>query len=392
MSDLVTYRGPFMGTDVSVPETDINPTSTPYSDNFFNFLNELRTSPACTFGSDNGTLELTRCFGSFYNINSTLVDYIITPSFLVGVGNMSSINGNQILAPIIYNGVMYFPSGNSLYSYDGITFNNPASAYSGGYFINKLASHLLLLNTVEGANNFPQRVRWSASGLPTVLDPTVNTNAGYNDLDTAEAITGFFVSGYNGVITTSHSLIEMVPTGNGISPFAFYNIEAASEGVGNYYVNSLDSFGIFTIFAAEDDIYLMSQISGLKNIGGNARAAIYADLLNSLGLTIFDAFSFNLANGPIGSIVNSYSSVVQAVNTGSVTRNLSTDGLYYILSIPIAGGLIWWIYDLKRDSWYRWVTGNITGQSTRISSGLIPKFWIYLGTPYVPRPKPVPYV
>ena len=72
---------------------------------------------------------------------------------------------------------------------------------AGAYFIGELNFQVIILNTVEqvyqqGVQYFPQRVRWSASGLPYTYtyaqngtqtlvggwDPTVNTSAGYNDM------------------------------------------------------------------------------------------------------------------------------------------------------------------------------------------------------------------
>lgn len=368
MADLITYKGPWAGVDVSMPETEISPQATPFSLNFFNYLNELRTRPKLITNIASPTGELIRTFETFFDINGNRKDVAIsttklyTSDGITTIGTMGVAGPKQALVPIVYNGVMYYPSGNALYSYDGTTFSNPASAFAGGLFVNKLVSHLLLLNTVEGGSSFPQRVRWSASGLPTVLDPTVNTNAGYVDLDTAEAITGFFKSGVTGVIGTPHSLIQMVPTGSGIQPFAFYNIEDAPDGVGIHYPNSLDSFGIYSIFAAEDDVYLISSIAGLQAIGGPARAAIYSDLLLSTN-GAFDTFPFGSPNGPIGTIINIYANNVQAADNGDslLVRYVSNDGLFYILAIPMSDpivpavrSMVFWVYDLKRNCWFRW--------------------------------------
>src|SRR5258708_7951103 len=81
---------------------------------------------------------------------------------------------------------------------------------AGAYFLIELNAQLIMLNTVESTGNFPQRIRWSPSGLPTIFDPNVNIGAGYNDeLDVSDIITGAFTVGTTAFILRSNGITEM---------------------------------------------------------------------------------------------------------------------------------------------------------------------------------------
>ena len=199
---------------------------------------------------------------------------------------------------------------------------------AGAYFLIELNSQLIMLSTLEGVGNsfqaFPQRVRWSASGIPTAWDSNLNIGAGFNDeIDVPDAITGAMTVGTTAFIYRNNGITEVTSTGNGINPFNFNHLWASDRGIGNVFPFGYASYGPLGIFIANDDIYNISM-GGFKKIGNRARDAIFTDLISTTGI-------------PIGSIVPYYA--------GNYIYN------HYRLSIPIGKNNKTWIYSIEDDNW-----------------------------------------
>lgn len=210
---------------------------------------------------------------------------------------------------------------------------------AGAYFLIELNSQLVMLNTIETTGIYPQRIRWTPSGIPTIWDPNVNIGAGFTDeLDVPDAITGAFTVGTTAFVLRTNGITEMISnSGSGTNPFSFNHLWASDRGIGNTLPFGYASFGPIGIFISVDDIYNVS-LGGFKKIGGVARDAIY----NDLALATFY---------PIGSIVPYY--------TPNYIYN------HYRLSIPQAQNSITWIYSIEDDSWTREFRSNcnFTGQA-----------------------------
>lgn len=199
---------------------------------------------------------------------------------------------------------------------------------AGSYFLIELASQLLMLNTVESVGgNFSQRIRWSASGLPTVWDPNVNIGAGFTDeLEVPDSITGGFSVGTSAFILRTNGITEVTSNGSSATnPFAFNHLWASDRGIGNVFPFGYASYGPLGIFISEDDLYNVS-LGGFKKIGGVAKDAIYNDLGNASGISI-------------GSIIPYYAS----------------NYIYphYKLTIPQGRDTVIWNYSLDEMSWQR---------------------------------------
>lgn len=196
---------------------------------------------------------------------------------------------------------------------------------AGAFFLIELNAQLIMLNTVESSGgNFPQRVRWTPSGLPTIWDPNVNIGAGFNDeLDVSDSILGAFTVGTTAFILRTNGITELTSTGTGINPFNFNHLWASDRGIGNIYPFGYASYGPLGIFISSDDIYNVS-LGGFKRIGGVARDAIYNDLFAAIG-------------PPVGSIIPYY--------------QLNYVYNHYRLSIPQSNGTKTWVYAIEDDSW-----------------------------------------
>jgi hypothetical protein len=196
---------------------------------------------------------------------------------------------------------------------------------AGAYFLIELNSQLVMLNTVESAGgNFPQRIRWCPSGLPTIWDPNVNIGAGFIDeLDVADNILGAFTVGTTAFILRTNGISEMTSTGQGINPFALNHLWASDRGIGNVFPFGYAAYGPIGIFISSDDIYNVS-LGGFKRIGGMARDAIYSDLAITTGF-------------PIASIVPYYA------------RNYVYN--HYRLTIPQGNNSVSWVFSIEDEAW-----------------------------------------
>jgi hypothetical protein len=239
----------------------------------------------------------------------------------------------------------------------------------GALFLAELDNHIILANVTVldqlGVNaatsgaitpagvifNFPQRIWWSANGLPNVWDFAANTNAGENDfLDVPDQITGIITIGTAGYIFRSNGITQFIPTGNGIVPFQFDHLWASDHGVGNIYPWSITSYGAFACFVSAEQIYQMG-VNSFSDIGGTARDAIMADLSQASGT-------------PVGSIVPTEASGIVY--------------LTYRISIPLTTFTRHYIYSFEGKYWEIRDTAGflITGREEEIWTGQLSSFGI----------------
>lgn len=389
----IVYKGPFGGLHVQAPENVIPPE---YSPNFNDFMlrnQELRSRPAFSRQTQIPSMPTTNGFtaiGSFGTLLGSQLNYVSWKTFgidptgplyaldyssgvyswtLVGGNSQGSYNG-----PISwrsFQNVLYGASpegGFGVFGWNGgydstpyvsqVAFSgstnppvSPQQVY-GGYFIDELADHLILLSTTEytagagGGQLYPYRVRWSNSGFNpygggtfgsnlgtsgATFDPSINTDAGFADLlEVSDQITGEMMLGTVGYIFRRQGITQMNPTGSGSAPFTFQHLWASEHGVGNLWPFTNAQYGLMGVFVAEDNVYQLSP-TGFNVIGGFARDAIIADLSK--------ASSYPCA------------SILPGFNFGYVY-------LVYILMIPqTSNGVtstVCYLYSFEDQNWMRW--------------------------------------
>lgn len=372
----MSYNGPWKGIDVSMPENMIDPASTPFAADWMVRSGELRTrmrrgiylpglpdksqiTGHASFEDENNVWHtvVTSSTG-LWQLNSQWRSG--GPTWSIVGRYTSSANASIPQFQVFVNSLFYVDGSTNLWQWTGLTPNAVSSIpaltsaaqydttnllYAGAYFIGELNAQVILLNTVEQiqntpgptqpkyVSNFQQRIRWSASGLPNVWDPTVNTGAGYNDeLDVPDVITGFLTIGRNGFILRTNGITEMTSINGGTLPFDFDHLWASERGIGNVYPWSAVNYGPVGFFIATDDIYELS-LGGFQKIGGLARNAIYVDLANATGSPIASLFPAFSAGYPY---------------------------LTYMLSIPLAGNVQkHWCYFVEDTAWMPWsMTGG----------------------------------
>lgn len=212
------------------------------------------------------------------------------------------------------------------------------SISSGAFFVGVLAARMLMLSTIEGAGDsgqpFNQRIRWCASGMPSIWDPNVNIGAGYVDLlEVPDIISGFLAIGdKTGFVFRSNGISEMTAVSDGILPFDFNHLWASDRGIGNVLPFSISGYGPLGMFISSDDIYNISM-GGFKNVGGVARDAIFADLAAA-------------TSTPLSTMVPKWSNKYSY--------------LVYLLAIPFGPDTKFWMYSLEEGSWTTWVKKNVT--------------------------------
>lgn len=244
----------------------------------------------------------------------------LTPSWSGTIGGTTVDNGTT---PITWTNGGVPAAANGFNAVGMVDATNGVTA--GAFFLIELNAQLLMLNTVESSGgNFPQRIRWTPSGLPTIWDPNVNIGAGFNDeLDVPDSIYGGLTVGTTAFILRQNGITEVTSTGQGINPFAFNHLWASDRGIGNILPFGYAAYGPLGIFISSDDIYNIS-LGGFKRIGGVARDAIYDDIYASIG-------------SPVGSIIPYY--------------QLNYVYNHYKLAIPQQNGTKIWNYAIEDDSW-----------------------------------------
>jgi hypothetical protein len=248
-------------------------------------------------------------------------------------GNMFSPTNNAFFSIEVYLNQPFFANGGAPLSYvqGDQGFYTAGNVPGSCYFLGKLASHLMMVNTIEpvagtlGSMNFPARVRWSASGDPTQWDLSVDLTAGAEDIsDVEDQLTGWSTIGSNGYAFRNNGITVFSPTGIGTAPFYVENFSIGPQGVGCSIPYTLATYGPFCTFVALDDIYIFD--GGAPNrIGGKAKKSIFRDIDTSVA-------------------------PVSAFMMGTLLGG--TDFLSYWLSCPQVGDVTsMWIYHFDSQSW-----------------------------------------
>lgn len=361
----ISYRGQCSGLNTMAPEVLIPPTDLPFVKNFLLRNKQIVSFPkfkkAFAYPQENHPLRLVTSFLDTNNVTHTVgltahtayqLNYIPQSGGSDERWVWNTIGGfagiDALYADATYLNKLYFTTINpGLFYWDGITNQiQEATNYTngnsydvtkpiyGGQYLGELASHLIMLNTVEidpaissgTVQNYTQRMRWSANGIPNVWNPAINPNAGYNDmLDVPDSITGFVTIGKYGYIFRTNGISQVTPTGLGARPFQWDHMWASKQGIGNIFESTIASYGAIAGFVSTEQIYLLT-LSGMQPIGGGARDAILSDFADAIGT-------------PFSSIIPGYKQKFVFVN--------------YTIAIPQVDKTVLWIYNVEENSWTR---------------------------------------
>ena len=401
----ITYSDFTAGLDVQQPEISVADNATPAANNFQTRNKELRSRPAFIqqyAGMDN----INPGLGTFSFLDSNSVQHTVgwnarglfqlaplgqppgaqSPWSIIGGPAMQAntpvsyqafanilyyLNGAPFLAA--WDGIALAPFGTQTFSdasvsssYAGVSKTDAPTVITGstgplaigGLYIGELNDQILIANVSVldqlGVNSatagtlytFPQRLWWSANGIPTIWDPAQNTSAGFDDfLDVPDIITGLATIGVCGYLFRANGITFFTPTGSSQTPFQFDHLWASNHGIGNVYPWSIASYGSIVCFVSVEQIYQMG-VSSFDPIGGTARDAIMADLAMASG-------------NPVASLVP--------------TERLGYVYMTYRISVPLTTFTRNYIYNIEDKGWQAWDTPNliITGRCEEVWTGVL---------------------
>lgn len=229
---------------------------------------------------------------SFFNSDGVFVQCLITQTRLFQYisGTWQQITGPSFTVGTNYfawdvlNYKLCFSEGlDNLFVWDGVSssYTQIASAQPFQY-IAEIGLHLFGINP-----GFPQRYYWSGEGDPTDWS---SVSSGLNDnINSLGNINGIKKIGQYGFGFHHFGIVQIVPTGIGTDPFAFYTIVTHKPSVQAPW--SLAGFTYqgqeFAAFLSDDNVYIFNG-TGLTPIGDRplddkgrrfgARSRILADM------------------------------------------------------------------------------------------------------------------
>lgn len=370
----ILYTGPYKGLNVQAPPNLIDEHEAAAMSNFSIRNSAIQTRPPIQNIGGALTTDYYTAVGSFLDVSNTWRTFGITNQHnLLQLTNVPPPTWQFVANLVIATGTA-LPSWqtfkNTLFWVDGTTnaysWTGAATAFNvivvggnatGAFYINSLGQHVLLAGTVEAGVYFPNRIRWSAIGLPTVFDPAVNINAGFNDfIDIGDALTGMMMLGRVGYLFHRTGIIEMSPTGVGTAPFDFNHVWNANDGVGNIYPYTVCQYGSVGAFASTENIYLVQNYQ-FSQIGGNSRDAIMTDLSSYFSIPTQASLVAGFAGAP---------QPIMAIVPGYANRSiyLTVQLILPSLGFPNGGGPTRiYQYSIENQSWEQFdIAPTVTGR------------------------------
>ncbi len=346
-------QGPWLGQVTEVPSILLPPGAFTEALNFLFLRDRVQTRPrlnAFSTAPDGKTIYSIR---SYKDINGNAHTIILTTKNMYAVttgpltlnalsfpGGITDLGSTDRPFGIVgLRGRVYFSNGTVklLYTDGSSTLRIAGDVPGGARFIASVGTHLLMAYLREGGVDYPNQVRWSASGDPNSY---TQISSGVNELiEVPDEITGVVMVGRSAFIARTNGVTVVTPTGIGIAPLAFENFATEPEGVGNKYPYSLAAYGNrYVIFVSDDNIYELT-LPTVVPIGGRVKREIFKDIVN--------------ANGPI---------------TGRIVPSLGVDFdfLSYWLTIPQSGTTTTWVLNLESRAWSKFqsATGALGALAT----------------------------
>lgn len=229
---------------------------------------------------------------------------------------------------------VYFSNGSRpiLYADGEDSLKVAGDVQGSARYLTTNAFHLIAAYTTEPAPpdddsvDFPNRVRWSASGDP---NDWTSFGSGANALiEVPDQITGSATLGRVTYIWRTNGLTTMNPTGTLLNPWTFDNFALADSGIGCRFPYAIAVYNDQAVFPGASDIYVVGPGS-FKAIGGRSKKRIFSDL-----------------DQVAGDVVQGF--VISQLGPG-------LDYLSYWLTIP---GVTTWVYGFDEEVWQEFKSGS----------------------------------
>lgn len=290
-----SMTGPFGGVQSELPLTEIEPFGFFDINNFILKKGVALVRPGYTaLPPMPGGNEVIKAIPSFYNASGQLIQCVITPTRLLQwtSGGWVVITGPAFSASTnffswdVLNYKLQFSQGvDKIFQWDGIAgaYTQNAAAPPAQYMA-EIGLHLVAVNAAA----FPQRYYWSAIGDPTDWS---SFSAGLNDVvNNLGPIQGLHKIGQFGYGFHKEGIIQIVPTGIGTAPFAFYQMVNHFPGLYAPWSLSgyVDKGQEYAVYLSTDNVNVFNGTS-IETIGDmpmagdrrrlGARSRILADVL-----------------------------------------------------------------------------------------------------------------
>lgn len=249
----------------------------------------------------------------FFNANGAHIQCVLTPTKLWQFvsGNWTQITGpafggsaSQLFAWDALNYKLCFSQGvDKVWQWDGIagTYSQTSANAPPAKYLAEIGLHLIAVNPV-----FPQRYIWSGIGDPT--DWTSFTSGLNDNVSNLGPINGIKKIGQYGFGFHQNGILQIIPSGIGLSPFFFVPIINASQGViAPYSLDHFDDQGVeWASYLGIDNVYIFNgssvepigdrPLDGRRRVG--ARSRILADVQSSNVQTIYGYNTYSI-NGQV---------------------------------------------------------------------------------------------
>jgi hypothetical protein len=244
----------------------------------------------------------------FFNSVGVQIQVVFTPTklwqFVNGgwtqiTGPVFTGNTTQLFAWDSLNYLLCFSQGvDKLFTWDGIapTYNQVATAPPAKY-IAEIGLHLVVVNPA-----FPQRYYWSGIGDPT--DWTGFTSGLNDNVNNLGPINGLAKVGQYGNGFHQKGVLQVIPTGIGLAPFAFQPIVNALQGaIAPYSLDHFDDNGReYEAYLGVDNVYLFDG-SSVTPVGDmpidqrrrlGARSRILVDVMAVDPRTVYGRVTYSI--------------------------------------------------------------------------------------------------
>jgi hypothetical protein len=248
----------------------------------------------------------------FFNVNGAHIQCVLTPTKLWQfiAGGWTQITGpafggsaSQLFTWDALNYKLCFSQGiDKIFTWDGIaaayvqsSVNAPPAKYMA-----EIGLHLVVVNPT-----FPQRYIWSGIGDPT---DWTSFSSGLNDnVNNLGPINGLLKIGQYGYGFHQNGILQIIPTGIGLAPFAFGSMISSQSCIAPYSLSHFDDKGReLAVYLGVDNVYIFDG-SSIEPIGDmpidqrrrlGARSRILTDVMSVNPQIVYGFVTYSI-NGQV---------------------------------------------------------------------------------------------
>jgi hypothetical protein len=304
--------GPFGGVQSELPLTEIEAFGFADVTNFIFRKGAAYVRPGWTALPPFPALanEPILAVADFFNVQGVHIQCVLTPTRLLQfvTGNWTVITGPafgggplQLFGWDVLNYELCFSQGiDSLWVWNGVSPSYVQASASAPHLLHmaEIALHLVGVDPL-----FPQRYYWSGVGDPT---DWTGLTSGLNDIvNNLGPINGLLKLGQLGYGFHEFGIMQIIPTGIGLSPFAFVPMINATQGcIAPYSLDHFDDKGReLAAYLGVDNVYVFDgtsiepigdmPIDNRRRLGARSRILTDVQTVDPRTIYAFHTYSIN---------------------------------------------------------------------------------------------------